>query len=40
MPTQLVAHLQFARANSKSKNCKRATKANARQTEKKEQIER
>jgi hypothetical protein len=33
MPTHLVAHLQFARAVDKTKNCKRATKANVRQTE-------
>jgi len=32
-PTHLVAHLQFAQVNAKTKNCKRATKANARQTE-------
>jgi hypothetical protein len=33
MPTHLMAHLQFAQANAKSKNCKRAIKANAQQTE-------
>lgn len=29
----LVAHLQFALAKAKTKNCKRATKASARQLE-------
>lgn len=27
----MVAHLQFAQANAQTKNCKRATKANAPQ---------
>jgi hypothetical protein len=27
--THMVAHLQFTRANAKTKNCKRATKTNA-----------
>ncbi len=29
-PAQLVAHLQFAPADTKTKNCKRATKHNVR----------
>jgi len=33
MPSHLVAHLQFTLAGDTTKNCKRATKANARQTE-------